>query len=133
MPRARAISFTQAERDLIRVELMPRFGQAPELANGLFLRTWRKGPQKGQLKIPKAVQSMLDRGLVEIRPNPMGQAAAFFTAAGLESLRQLLQNPRTMAHERFGYLRRELGLEKAAKRAGHSVKLSAVSRDGEDA
>jgi hypothetical protein len=32
------------ERDLIRLELRPRFGQDPDLANGLFLRTWRDGP-----------------------------------------------------------------------------------------
>jgi hypothetical protein len=65
-----------------------RFGQYPELANGRFLRTWRAGPHKGELKIPKAIQGMLDRGLVEIRPNPMGRQAAVFTEAGLEGLRQ---------------------------------------------
>jgi hypothetical protein len=82
--------FTAPERDLIRLEMGMRFGQYPELANGLFLRTWRAGPHKGEPKIPKAIQSMLDRGLVEIRPNPMGRQAAFFTDAGLKALRQLL-------------------------------------------
>src|SRR3954466_2040625 len=72
------------ERELIRLELMPRFGQDPDLENGLFLRTWRDGPQKGQPKIPKAIQTMLDRGLVRIGTNPMGRPAAFFTEAGLE-------------------------------------------------
>src|SRR4051795_13541028 len=101
MPRQSTSAFTPAERDLIRLELMPWFGQEPELANGLFLRTWRDGPQKGQPKIPKAIQSMLDRGLVEIRPNPMGRAAAFFTEAGLGGLRLLLQDRRVMDQERF--------------------------------
>src|SRR3954447_19408152 len=68
----------------VRLELMPRFGQDPDLENGLFLRTWRDGPQKGQPKIPKAIQAMLDRGLVRIGTNPMGRPAAFFTEAGLE-------------------------------------------------
>ena len=103
--------FTPAERDLIRLELMPRFGQEPDLTMGLFLRTWRAGPQEGQPKIPKAIQSMLDRGLVEIRPNPMGRPAAFFTEAGLAGLRQLLRNSRAMDHERYGYLRRQLGVD----------------------
>ena len=103
--------FTPQERDLIRLELMPRFGQDPDLANGLFLRTWRDGPQKGQPKIPKAIQSMLDRGLVRIGTNPMGRPAAFFTAAGLEGLRQLLRYSRAMNPERFDYLRRELGVD----------------------
>src|SRR5215208_5589322 len=102
MPRQLTSPFTPQERELIRLELMPRFGQEPELANGLFLRTWRDGPQKGQPKIPKAIRSMLDRGLVEIRPNPMGRPAAFFTETGLEGLRQLLQGRRVMDPERMG-------------------------------
>src|SRR5690349_11705260 len=111
MPRQPELSpFTPPDRDLIRLELMPRFSQEPELSNGLFLRAWRAGPQKGQPKIPKAIQSMLDRGLVEIHPNPMGRQAAFFTEAGLAGLRQLLRNSRAMDHERFGYLRRVLGI-----------------------
>jgi hypothetical protein len=41
------IPCTQQERDLIRLGMGMRFGQYPELANGLFLRTWRGGPHKG--------------------------------------------------------------------------------------
>src|SRR3954453_22568433 len=85
-----------------RLELMPRFGQEPDLANGLFLRTWRDDPQKGQPKIPKAIQSMLDRRLVRIGTNQMGRAAAFFTEAGLNGLRQLLQESRAMDPVRYG-------------------------------
>ena len=110
MPRRSESPYTPQERELIRLELMPRFGQDPDLANGLFLRTWRAGPQKGQPKIPKAIQTMLDRGLVRIGTNPMGRAAAFFTETGLEGLRLLLQNRRAMDSERFDYLRRELGV-----------------------
>src|SRR4051794_15678657 len=110
MPRRSESPFTPQERDLIRLELMPRFGQDPDLANGLFLRTWRDGPQKGQPKIPKAIQSMLDRGLVRIGTNPMGRAAAFFTDAGLDGLRQLLRESRAMDPARDGDLRRALGV-----------------------
>src|SRR5690242_11142379 len=110
MPRPPTSPFTPQERDLIRLELMPRFGQDPDLANGLFMRTWHSGPQKGQPKIPKAIQSMLDRGLVKIGTNPMGRPAAFFTETGMEGLRQLLQDRRVMDPERFDYLRRELGV-----------------------
>src|SRR3954449_4205294 len=111
MPRQPTSPFTPPERDLIRLELMPRFGQEPDLANGLFLRTWRAGPQKGEPKIPKAIQSMLDRGLVRIGTNPMGRPAAFFTEAGLEGLRQLLRDGRAMDSERYDYLRRELEVD----------------------
>src|SRR4051794_24882985 len=98
--------FSPAERDLIRLELMPRFGQEPELSNGLFLRTWRGGPYKGEPKIPKAMRGMLDRGLLEIRTNPMGRQAAFFTEAGLAALRLLLEDRRAVGPERVDPLRR---------------------------
>jgi hypothetical protein len=112
--------FTASERDLIRLELMPRFGQEPQLANGLFLRTWRAGPHKGELKIPKAIQGMLDRGLVEIQPTPMGRQAAFFTEAGLAGLRQLLQDRRAMDPERFAHLREALGMDRDASELSSS-------------
>src|SRR4051794_1550848 len=75
MPRQPTSPFTPKERDLIRLELMPRFGQDPDLANGLFLRIWHSGPNKGEPKIPKAIQTMLDRGLVRIGTNPIGRPA----------------------------------------------------------
>ena len=59
--------FTATERELILREMGLHFGQYPSLADGLFLRTWRGGPQKGEPKLPPAVQSMLERGLVELR------------------------------------------------------------------
>jgi hypothetical protein len=58
--------FTAAERDLIRREMSMHFAAFPTLKDGLFLRTWRGGPKRGEPKIPPAVQSMLARGLVEI-------------------------------------------------------------------
>ena len=54
---------------------------------------------------------MLDRGLVRIGTNPMGRAAAFFTEAGLEGLRQLFRESRAMDPTRYGYLRRALGMD----------------------
>jgi 2-hydroxychromene-2-carboxylate isomerase len=111
MPSQAKSPFTPQERDLIRLEMGMRFGQYPELANGLFLRTWHSGPHQGEPKIPKAIQTMIDRGLVEIRRNPMGRQAAFFTEAGLETLWQLLRDRRAMDPERFAHLRQELGLD----------------------
>ena len=90
---------------------MPRFGQEPDLAHGLFLRTWWSGPLKDQPKIPNAIQTMLDRGLVTIGANPLGQPTAFFIETGLEGLWQLLQDRRVMDQARFDHLRRELGAD----------------------
>ncbi len=106
--------FTAAERDLIRLEMGMRFGQHPRLADGLFLRTWRGGPQKGEPKVPPPVRSMLERGLVELRPGAIGPRAVF-TEAGLEALRRLLRDRRAMDPARFAHLRRELGLDDAAE------------------
>ena len=102
--------FTAAERELIRREMGMHFGQHPSLADGLLLRTWRGGPHKGEPKLPPAVQSLLARGLVEVRTGRYGPRA-FFTAAWLAALRQLLRDRRAMDPARFAHLRRELGLE----------------------
>ena len=47
--------FNTAERNVLRREFLIRFGQAPSLADGIWLRVWRGGPQAGQPKIPAAV------------------------------------------------------------------------------
>ena len=103
-------SFTLRERELIRREFCRHFGQDPSLADGIFLRTWHSGPHRGQPKIPLAVQSLLDRGLVEVGRGKYG-SRAFFTEAGLRELRALLEDRRAMDPERFAHLRRELGLD----------------------
>jgi hypothetical protein len=112
IPRSKPpqFSFTASERDLIRREMGMHFGQYPSLADGIFLRTWRGGPQKNQPKIPPAVRTMMDRGLVEIRSTERGPHA-FFTEAGLEELRGLLLDARSMDPTRFPHLRREVGLD----------------------
>jgi hypothetical protein len=102
--------FTAEERDLIRHEMVMRFGQYPSIADGLFLRAWRGGEHKDEPKIPPAVRTMLARGLVELRPGPIGHRA-FFTEAGLAALRRLLEDRRAMDPARFAHLRRELGLD----------------------
>jgi hypothetical protein len=104
------VSFTAQERELIRHEMGIHFSQYPSLADGIFLRTWRGGPQKNQPKIPPAVRTMMDRGLVEIRTTERGPRA-FFAEAGLEELRGLLLDARSMDPRRFPHLRRELGLD----------------------
>jgi hypothetical protein len=109
-----ASPFGAAERELIRREMGVRFGQPPSLADGLFLRSWRGGPHKGEPKLPPAVRSMLERGLVELRPGPIGYRAVF-TEAGVEALRRLLRDRRAMDPARFAHLRRELGLDAAAE------------------
>jgi hypothetical protein len=108
-PKPAPTPFTAAERELLRRELCRHFSQDPLIADGLFLRTWRGGDRRGQPKIPPAVQTMLDRDLLDLQITPRGPRA-FFTAAGLAALRQLVLDRRAMDPERFAHLRRELGL-----------------------
>ena len=89
---------------------MPSFRRGSEIADGIFLRTWRGGEKRNQPKISPAVQTMLERDLVELRTTNRGPRA-FFTEAGLVALRQLVLDRRAMDPERFGHLRVELRLE----------------------
>ncbi len=94
-----------------------RFGQSPSVADGLFLRAWRGGGRRGEPRLSPAVRSMLGRGLVEVRPAPIGHRAVF-TEAGLAALRLLLADRRAMDPARFAHLRRELGLDASGDAVG---------------
>jgi hypothetical protein len=110
-----AHSFSLAEREFIRREFGQRFGSFPTLAEGIFLRRWRTGPQAGQAKIPKAMVGLIERELVVLSSEPPSilGTRAHFTPAGLDALRELLQDRRAMDPERFAHLRRELGFDSA--------------------
>lgn len=101
-------SFTAKERDLIRFEFIARWGQAPSLSEGISLHRWASGPHKGKPKLIKAVQSMLDRGLVEIVDPTHAVAYARFTAAGIEALRAMSRDQRLLPPDKYGHLIEEL-------------------------
>jgi hypothetical protein len=66
-----------------------RFGTPPRLADGILLRIWRSGPLAGQPKVPAAAQSLVARGLMVVQAGSAHLAQAYFTEAGLGSLRWL--------------------------------------------
>jgi hypothetical protein len=111
-PTSPPTTFTPAEREFIRRAFGQHFGSFPRIAEGVFLRTWRSGPQLGEPKLPPAVKTMLERGLVEVRPD--GRLfRAHFTVAGVDPLRQLAANRRYLDRVQYAHIRRELGLEPA--------------------
>ena len=114
LPEHPKVLFTAPERDLIRRELGVRFGQLPSLADGLFLRTWRGGPQAGQPKLPVTVRGMLERGLVEVCIDGRWPRACF-TEAGLAALRELARDRRQLDPVRYAHVRQELGLQPATR------------------
>jgi hypothetical protein len=101
--------FNTAERNLIRHEFLVRFGQAPSLADGIWLKVWRGGLQAGRPKVPSAVASMLERGLLEIGPDSIGFRARF-TPAGIDALRRLAQDRRALDPKQYAHIREELGI-----------------------
>ena len=100
--------FTVAERALIRSEFMDRYGEAQSLREGIWLRRWVGGPNAGKPKIKSIVQSMLDRGLVEIVDPGRGIPKARFTAAGIDALRALAANDKHLPPDQYGHLIQEL-------------------------
>ena len=104
--------FNTAERNLLRHEFLVRFGQAPRLADGIWLRRWRGGPQAGQPKIPAAVASLLERGLVELGPDRIGFRARF-TPAGIAALQLLAQDKRALDPKQYAHIREELEADPA--------------------
>src|SRR4051812_48424373 len=73
--------FTAPERDLIRRSLCMQFSQYPSAAEGILLRTWRGGPCAGEPKLPPAMRTMVERGLMELRMDGRWPRA-HFTQAG---------------------------------------------------
>ena len=132
--RPALVLFTAPERDLIRREFHPRFGQDPLVADGIMLRTWRGGPKAGEPKLPPPVRTLLARGLVELRTDGRWPTAQF-THTGLTALRELAHDRRALDPARYGHVRRELGLdvvtEETATEPGKGVASEAdQGRDG---
>ena len=101
---------TTAERALIRYAFMVRFGQAPSLADGIWLKVWRAGERSGQPKVPPAVASMVARGLVEVQAGVRLGAKAVFTPASLVALRELAWGRRALDPGQYGHLLAKLGV-----------------------
>jgi hypothetical protein len=108
-----SVSFTSLEREYIRQELDLSFGTYPSVARGFHLRAWKSGPQAGQPRLPKAVQTLVARGLMEVRPDRLGPRA-YFTHEGMKELRKFASEPKFLDPARFRHLRIELGLDQGS-------------------
>ena len=104
--------FTAPERDLIRRSFCMQFSQYPCVADGILLRTWRRGPSAGEPKVPPTIRTMLERGLMELRTDK-AWPRAYFTEAGWAALRHLAQDRRLLDPVQFKHVRQELGIEVA--------------------
>ena len=118
--RPALVLFTAPERDLLRREFHTRFGQDPLVADGIMLRTWRGGPNAGQPKLPPAVRTLLERGLVEVRTDGRWPTAQF-TETGLAALRE---------HVRDGHRARSGNVVVTSHGAQHLPLRGGVHRPG---
>ena len=109
--------FTAPERDLIRRSLCMQFSQYPSAAEGILLRTWRGGPCAGEPKLPPAMRTMVERGLMELRTDGRWPRA-HFTQAGWAALRHLAHHRRLLDPVQFRHVRQELGIEGDLDRRG---------------
>lgn len=108
------ITLTPRERALIRNEFMVRFGQAPRLENGILVKRWATGPNKGQPKPGAVIQGMLDRGLLELRDDGGHWLRARFTEAGLAALRHMAEDARALPPGEYQHVLVELGSDQWA-------------------
>ncbi len=103
------IAFTRQEVAYLRTEMLPRFGATPQVSDGILLKAWKSGPLNGSPRLPSAVASLVERGLVEVRrASPMQPFRAYWTALGLASLAESLHDPRLFNADRYSHLRAEL-------------------------
>ncbi|MBP2233440.1 hypothetical protein J2847_006778 [Azospirillum agricola] len=100
--------FNAKERDLIRREFQQRMSSARSIHDGLLLRRWSTGERKGQPKVPAAVQSLLDRGLVVLDDLDKHWPVARFTTAGLRALRRMAADRRAFNPESHARLLEEV-------------------------
>ena len=108
-PPAAPAPFTAAERGLIRAEFRARGGQTDPLDDGIWLHRWAAGPLKGQPKLNRtAIRTLLARGLVEIVDPPGRLPFARFTRAGLEGLRHMARDRRSLPPDERAHLLAEL-------------------------
>ncbi|MCB8879268.1 hypothetical protein ACELLULO517_03400 [Acidisoma cellulosilytica] len=104
-----AVPFTAAERSFIRQELAAAFGVRPSLAKGIRINLWTSGSRRGEPKIPPVLGAMIERGLIDMPAEDLGQRA-YFTQTGLAALKRLYEDGRYLDPDRFGHLREELGI-----------------------
>lgn len=100
--------FTPQERDLIRREFMLRLSSARSLHEGILLRRWATGEKKGAPKVAGAVQTMLDRGLVELADLDKHWPVARFTSMGHAALRIMAADKRSLNPETHAQLIEEI-------------------------
>jgi hypothetical protein len=102
------VLFTELELEFLKRRFDIQFGEAPAVTDGILLKTWKSGPEKGRPKIPSAVKSLLDRNLVIVVSAEGRMPVAKFTEAGLSALSYVLEKDHVFSSARFLHLRGQI-------------------------
>ena len=86
------------------------FSTLPTVADGLLLKVWATGPNKGRPKLPPAAQSLAAKSFVTV-DETQHRPRLLFTTTGREALRAMMANPRHADPVRFAHIRQELGID----------------------
>lgn len=103
-------NFLPKERDLIRREFMVRFSSARSLHDGILVKRWATGPNKGQPMPAPAVQSMIERGLSSLGDDAAHWLKATFRPAGSQALRRMAADKRALPPDQYQHLLDELAM-----------------------
>ena len=100
--------FTEAELEFLKRRFDVQFGEAPAILDGILLKIWKSGPEKGRPKLPAAVRSLSARNLMIVISAEGRMPVAKFTDMGLNALRQVLEQNQVFSNARFQHLRSQL-------------------------
>ena len=100
--------FSEAELEFLKRRFDVQFGEAPAILDGMLLKTWKSGPEKGKPRLPAAVKSLIGRDLMVVVSVEGRIPVAKFTDAGLSALACLLEHDQVFSTERFRHLRSQL-------------------------
>ncbi|WP_207461252.1 hypothetical protein [Azospirillum sp. SYSU D00513] len=98
------LHFTPKERDLIRMEFMPRWNSARSIHDGIVVKRWVTGPNKSKPKPSATVPSMLDRGLLSMTDDGRHWLQANFTDAGFAALKRMAADKRALPPDLYQHL-----------------------------
>ncbi|HYH37649.1 MAG TPA: hypothetical protein VD860_05465 [Azospirillum sp.] len=104
----RNTDFSPQERDAIRREFMIRLSEARSIHDGFLVKRWATGPRKGEPKPSATVQSLLDKGFLEMRDDGSHWLKATFTDQGYAALKRLTADTRALPPKDFQPLLDEL-------------------------
>jgi len=100
--------FTEAELEFLKRRFDVQFGEAPAISDGIVLKTWKSGAEKGKAKLPAAMKSLVERKMMLVVSLEGRMPVARFTDIGLRALAHVLMDDQVFSAARFQHLRSQM-------------------------